>query len=60
MNRRLKHAAIIFIVVLAAAQLVRPERRRADWSPSWIGRAATVTQMAQCGRGTPKSRPCPG
>ena len=26
MNRRLKHAAIIFIVVLAAAQLVRPER----------------------------------
>ena len=26
MNRRLKQAAIIFIVVLAAAQLVRPER----------------------------------
>jgi len=29
MNRRLKHAAIIFIVVLAAAQLVRPERANA-------------------------------
>ena len=26
MNRRLKQAAITFIVVLAAAQLVRPER----------------------------------
>jgi hypothetical protein len=26
MNRRLKQAAIVFIVVLAAAQLVRPER----------------------------------
>ena len=71
MNRRLKHAAIIFIVVLAAAQLVRPERanpatdvsrtieancgRRADWLPSWIARAAIVTRTGPCGPGIPTS-----
>lgn len=76
MSRRLKQAAVLVVIVFAAAQLVRPERanpptvsavrfRRArgpgaDWSPSWIARAATVTRTRPCGRGTHKSRPCPG
>jgi hypothetical protein len=75
-SRRLKQAAVVFIIVFAAAQFVRPERanpatdarrtiqahvgQRADSLPSWIARATTVTRTRPCGRGTPKSRLCPG
>ena len=76
MGKRLKQAAVVFLVILVAAQFIRPERSnpptdmnrtiqahmgtRPDWSPSWIARAATVIRTRPCGRGTRKSRPCRG
>ena len=48
MNRRLKQAAIIFIVVLAAAQLVRPERANpaTDASHTIQAEAGTASGLA--------------
>jgi hypothetical protein len=39
MKKRLKHAAIIIVVVLAVAQLIRPERTNPQFKGIWEQRA---------------------
>ena len=76
MSRRLKQAAVVFIIVFTAAQFVRPERANPATDvrrtiQAHVGtasglvavldrRAATATRTRPCGRGTPRSRLCPG
>lgn len=76
MRRRLKQGAIVFVIVFAVAQLVRPERTNPPTHPSSTIQAHVgttsglvsvldrsceiVTQTGRCGRGTPTLPLYPG
>jgi cytochrome c5 len=76
MSRRVKQAAVVFVIVFAAAQLVRPERANpaTDATRTIQAHVGTTSELAavldrscrDChsnntvGRGTRKSRRCRG
>jgi hypothetical protein len=55
MSKRVKHAAVVFVIVLAAAQLVRPERAN---PPTVAGRAIGAQAGAASGLAAVLERAC--